>query len=509
MNRRIFVQGSALLTARGLAQSKLPWEARKKETEEPVTPRRVSELELDLDHIHKWDDSNGDTWDPFWADDDALYSFNCDGRGFGPIGMNLALNRFDGTAPGDLKGIQINAMPDYGKSTEHGRDGATWKVCGQECIDGVFYAFVSRNIYGHESHDRFKRQTAFNSSLIKSTNRGQTWMRAAEENYKIPMWPGPLFGTPFFVHYGKNGGAPSEYVYAASNNGFWNDGDSLVLGRISRKVIANLNAEDWEYFAGAKAASLPNWTRSIEKAEPILQAAGRLGQTPICHVPKLGIYLLISWYNPVTIEKWFEPSEMRYDFYQAEHPWGPWSLITSISDRFLATGSHMYGPSLCAKFQENTVDGMRLIMFTSGCPFEDKPSGVYKAWTIPVILRTGAERTFRTLSAMDSQFHTVGNWQVERETGRTSRSRGDSIAISFDGAGIECIAGKAAGFGDVEVLLDEKSQGTISLGLKNFPSLSGVVIFRSPKLEAGRHELKLVNAGTEPVNIESVKIYGD
>ena len=23
--------------------------------------------------------------------------------------------------------------------------------------------------------------------------------------------------------------------------------------------------------------------------------------------------------------KWFEPNEMRYDFYQAEHPWGPWT----------------------------------------------------------------------------------------------------------------------------------------------------------------------------------------
>jgi hypothetical protein len=38
---------------------------------------------LDLDNLHKWDNSNGDTWDPFWADDDALYAFNCDGRGFG------------------------------------------------------------------------------------------------------------------------------------------------------------------------------------------------------------------------------------------------------------------------------------------------------------------------------------------------------------------------------------------------------------------------------------------
>jgi hypothetical protein len=45
-------------------------------------PRRIGRVELDLDRIRKWDDSNGDTWDPFWADDGQLYSFNCDGRGF-------------------------------------------------------------------------------------------------------------------------------------------------------------------------------------------------------------------------------------------------------------------------------------------------------------------------------------------------------------------------------------------------------------------------------------------
>jgi len=29
-------------------------------------PSRIREVLLDLNHIHKWNDSNGDTWDPFW-----------------------------------------------------------------------------------------------------------------------------------------------------------------------------------------------------------------------------------------------------------------------------------------------------------------------------------------------------------------------------------------------------------------------------------------------------------
>src|SRR5947209_1988369 len=152
---------------------------------------------------------------------------------------NLAFNRLVGDTPESLAGTIVNTMDEYGKNNQKEADNATWKACGQECIDGVFYAFVSRNIYGNESGDHWLRQTAFNSSLIKSTDGGATWTRSARENYKDPMWPGPAFGAPFFIHYGKNGGnvmrdGANRYVYAVSTNGFWNDGDSYVLGRVFR-----------------------------------------------------------------------------------------------------------------------------------------------------------------------------------------------------------------------------------------------------------------------------------
>ena len=56
----------------------------------------ITDIQMDLAHIHKWDNSNGDTWDPFWADDDSLYAFNCDGRGFGTQPRNLAFHRLAG-----------------------------------------------------------------------------------------------------------------------------------------------------------------------------------------------------------------------------------------------------------------------------------------------------------------------------------------------------------------------------------------------------------------------------
>lgn len=166
-------------------------------------------------------------------------------------GISASINWLE--RPQGLTGSLVNSMDEYGGSGEKKADNATWKACGQECIDGNFYCFVSRNVYGSESGDPSGRQTAFNSSLIKSTNRGLTWTRSAQTNYDSPMWPGPRFATPFFFHYGKNGGNvtvdnANNYVYAISTNGFWNCGDNMILGRVLRSKIANLSAADWTYY---------------------------------------------------------------------------------------------------------------------------------------------------------------------------------------------------------------------------------------------------------------------
>ena len=110
---------------------------------------------VDLDHIHKWDDSRGDTWDPFWADDDNLYAFNCDGRGLrhGRLRRNLAFNESRGDGPQRAHGPLVNNM-DYGKGRPEGTRRGHWKALGQECIDGAFYAFVSRQTYAFDSGTR-------------------------------------------------------------------------------------------------------------------------------------------------------------------------------------------------------------------------------------------------------------------------------------------------------------------------------------------------------------------
>jgi hypothetical protein len=332
------------------------------------------------------------------------------------------------------------------------------------------------------------------------------------------MWPGPSFGAPFFVHFGKNGGSLSidrsnEYVYAVSTNGFWNDGDSLVLGRVPRRELSKLDASYWEYFKSGDGLSDHAWSSQLADAQPILRSPAHCGQGPITFIPALGVYLLISWYNPRTLRKWYQPDEMKYDFYQAEHPWGPWTLLDSFSDRFLATGSNMYGPALCPKFQAEDGDEARVILFTSGCQFEDKPTGIYKAWTIPVLLHSKPLPPSKVLRYDDPSIVKKGEWSTlpssfgRTETAISSSGTDAAIELSFSGTGIEYVAHKAAGLGDVEIVLDSWPTVTVALGIKNFPALSGVSVFKALNLSGKMHSVKLRSLGNGPINLQSLTIY--
>jgi len=480
----------------------------------------ITDVFADLANIHKWDDSNGDTWDPFWADDGNLYAFNCDGRGFGKQSRNFAFHRLQGDTLTGLKGSLVNAMDAYGKADQKGPDGATWKALGQECIDGVFYAFVSRHTYGHESHDRMLRQTAVNASLIKSTDRGLTWTRTAAENYQSPMWPGPRFGAPYFIHYGQNGGqvtadGADQYVYALSNNGFWNGGDDYILARVPRRKLPDLNAADWTYYAGGAAQAPASWTSQITQASPVLSKPAQCGSGPAVYVPALQAYVLVVWYIPETLKKWFTPRELKYDFYQAPHPWGPWTCIKSVSDNFLG-GAHMYGPSLCARFQEAVGPDVKLILFTSGCPFEDKPTGLYKMWTIPVVLKTTPVMPSVLVNDDDPRIKYQGHWTALTKRGcgyfhddlHATTTVDDAVEFTFTGTGIDYMAEQFHDLGNVDVYIDGTLRQNVNLCRQNFPRISQVVAFSVQGLPAGSHTIKIVNRSTAYADLDAFRVYG-
>jgi hypothetical protein len=225
---------------------------------------------------------------------------------------------------------------------------------------------------------------------------------------------------------------------------------------------------------------------------------------------------MVSWYNTAKMTKWFEPNEMKYDFYQAAHPWGSWSFISFCSDNFIGGKGHMYGPSLCAKFQAHEGSAVRMSLFTAGCPFEDRPTGLYKVWRIPIVLETSPLPTSSLVKNTDPRIVYKGPWTVPRapdffaknSPGSRTSSPGASAHMNFSGTGVTCLAAKGPGLGGIEIYLDGSSKAWVNLRLDDFPLLSRVTVLRVPGLESGQHSIRIVARGPGAVILNGFEVLG-
>jgi hypothetical protein len=484
----------------------------------PVTspPTEISGIFLDLAKFHHDANSNGDTWDHMWAEDDILYSFNCDGRGYAPPGTegrNVSFNKLVGNAWDALTGSPVSLM-DYGKGGAQEPNASNWKVTGGDSIDGVLYAFIannwygSQNAFGGDSLDPHIRQSVNNMSLIKSTDNGLTWTRDAQTNYDHPMWTSRKFSTGFFFKYGKNGGSTKQdgqdrFVYAISNDGFWNSGSNFYLGRVARAKIGDLNPNDWEYLSGG------SWSRRVDDATPIpgfpngqMKCASG---SPIW-LASIRKYVTVTWFDPGASLKWYFPENVTFAFYQANHPWGPWSWIGEQSARdFIADRKqriHLwYGPSLSPRFITANSDGsVTAILTFSGQTWEDKPEGLYKNNSLPVTFYTAPQ--LKDVQCIDdSEAKYSSGWTVRsdelvgdfRDDVHITTTQGAYADFQFSGRGIEILSEKSSELGDVEVLLDGVSMGTFNLYQDPMPRLYQVPFYRNMGLHDGPHTVRIVN----------------
>ena len=302
----------------------------------------------------------GDSWVGTWADDNAIYVY-ADDTWDGKKSSNLAVYRLVGDDPFNLTVQPVNSMDEYGHAGELGKDKCSWKASGITCVDGVLYIAVSR--WDSKPSPVDMRQAARNSSIIKSTDHGLTWSRSAKENYDNPMFPGRKFANPFFIEYGKDGQSnvdnSNKYVYAVSTDGFWNNGSSLVLGRVLRTRIGDLNGSDWEYYNGTSNDGLNNqrWTNDINKSNPVVIDSFQLGIPTITYNKILKRYILAQWNFP--LGGWCGP-ESRWIFRESPTPWGPWTIC--YTDTFKREG--WYIPCILSKFISD--DGLDMKIIGSG-----------------------------------------------------------------------------------------------------------------------------------------------
>ena len=323
------------------------------------------------------EDSHGDTWVPAWSPDGKVYSPSDDSFGFRrATDSNVAFNCFSGREQSDLSGETVNGMAEYGRSASEGADGCSWKSSGCAYIEGALYLLVARHKYGESSGDARLRQTAANASIIRSTDFGRTWRRNARENLESPMFPGHRFATAYFIQHADSiqRRETGNYVYAISNNGFWDNGDSMIVGRVRRDRIVRLAATDWEFFGGKDSRGREVWIRDLTDARSVLESPGKLGMTGAVFVPTWRRYVMIVWYYPAGGGKIKgAASETVWDFYSAPEPWGPW--VRFMSQRFTPQG--YYSPQISPRFWARN----RTYVWTAGNWNEPK---YYKLTLLPL-----------------------------------------------------------------------------------------------------------------------------
>ena len=316
--------------------------------------------------------SSGDLWTTTWADDDNLYSASDDTSGFNnACNSNLAVSRIMGQTPPHLRGVTVNCMKEFGSGSEtQVEDGGMWKACGLISLDGSLYLSVSRQLTcPTEPHRVWKGrsspfwiQETWDASIIKSNDHGQTWSPAPKLNQA--MFPGRIFSTPFFVQHGRDGrGTPEhvkDYVYAVSNDGAWNNGNWMILGRVRRDRIGRLQPGDWEFVHGYDEKENPTWGPRYDDALYIFRAPGRTSMTGIHYIHGLDLYIMPQWYYPSLGDEKRRWKVTRWEFYQASRPWGPWSLF----HRQEFEPQSWYNPCVPSKFISD--DGRRFWMFTAG-----------------------------------------------------------------------------------------------------------------------------------------------
>jgi hypothetical protein len=311
-------------------------------------------------------DAGGDSWDPAWAQDDNLYAAVNDGAGFGTLKKNIAFNKLSGNDPIKLTGRLQNSMDEYGAmNAPIAVDGRNWKSGGSISIDGTLYMSIGMDRYVDPSFGG--RQTRIDASIIKSTDHGLHWVRPMTENLSKPMFPGLRFATPFFIHFGKEYAAASvdnadRYVYATSNNGFWDNGDNYILGRVAKAKIGALNADDWSFYKGGDGMLDASWSSDMADATFIVNAPGQCGETGVTYLPGLKRYVMAAWFYPVGTGHAGEIESTQFVFYDSPKPWGPWNKIKSIPIK----PQGWYIPRVLSKFQSKTGNDLRAYIAVAG-----------------------------------------------------------------------------------------------------------------------------------------------
>ncbi len=284
--------------------------------------------------------SDGDLWPVAWAEDDALYSANGDGIGFGYESggewSDIVMNKITGSPwNNDVEGERLAAGDEIGRiwgdPERYNR-----KPTGIVAVGGDLYLGVQDLNKDEASGHIFNEAPA--ASIYKSTDKGKTWTAGAQS----PMFKDHTFTTVMFLDYGQEGADNTfdDYVYAYGLDNNWRDSFSdivedptkLYLARMKKESIQDVSA--WEFYAG-NLQGKAKWTKpgDLQAKRPVLQDERRLYTDRL--TPGLGNLSVVSQgsivYNrPLDRYLYTSWTEFTFEFYEAPKPWGPWKRFLSV-----------------------------------------------------------------------------------------------------------------------------------------------------------------------------------
>lgn len=486
--------------------------------------------------------ARGDTWYDTWGSQayhGDIFVTSDDSTGFGgKCDSNIVVGELSGGAPSGLSLAYENCMTSFGVKAATGKygDGRSWKSDGIISVGGTLYLVVDRQQDGRGGWPN-GFQPSSNASIIKSADGGRTWSNgfgvkgAANGAAPQPVkgsggspaiqatFPGSSFATPQFINYGQDDNLAStadggnQYVYAISNDGYAYDGSSMILGRVLRSEIGQLNGARWQYYTGQPGAdgmNPANWSGNVKNAQPILTAAHQLSQSAVQYISGLGQYVMTDFYYPF-VRNWGDvsnrggaASQVTWVFYEAPHPWGPWTKFFSAptTECYItctagtADQLGLYDPALVSKFV--SMDGLSDVIFTSGdftASNQSRPNDplLYMLHAFPITFETGNEAIVD-----DSAAFPVGStdWRVRYganayydDTIHYSNVPSDSVTYTFTGTSISWVGSKSGNHGIAKVSIDGGSPRLVDT--YNSQWLREQVLFTASGLASGQHTITI------------------
>ncbi len=298
---------------------------------------------------HRISIGDGDNWANTWGEDDHLYSFAIDGRGFERTSRVSSGPVIIEGHPPQITGRDLDSptgtIPD-----PSGRN--TRKVSGLLMAEGVLYAWVRNlNLPGAPK--------GTGAGMKVSADRGRTW--------EWLEWNWPELGYPVWMNAGRNyQAAPDGYAYYLSPDGpsAYADYPHLVMARVP--VASIRDRAKHEFYSGLSSAGVPRWGR-FESRQPVFTDPAGCFRPNLVYNPGLKRYLLVMS-SPYGKWKWWatdNPNRRAHlGIFDAPTPWGPWTVVDYIAD--WGAPENRFAPNIPSKWISD--DGKTFYLLYSCIP---------------------------------------------------------------------------------------------------------------------------------------------